>query len=977
MAVTACAFGLLWLVRSSRNPAEAAGLYGFYLAVVTFAFTLLAPMPLSSWWEKGRTATGGSARAEVSGATDDGGERAQVSGAPDGLAGAACWLAEATKHTWRRAADEREIDAPTSLRIIWKWATGFAAPGGDATMPAGQVTGRALPQPGRLLGTGTVTRLHDKVYARLPHGGLVLLGGPGAGKTGAMIQLLLDALKHRAEPGDKDQDREPVPVWLALGGWNPLASPLHDYVEDTMDRDYPDLRRLHGPDVTRKLLDRSRVALFLDGLDEMPEGARPLALKCIDKETPGLRFVLTSRPEEYRGAVKSSRPDNIAVIELLPVTPWAAADYLRHDQTGSHDATEASTGNGSSRQLWDKLGAYLTQHQDSVAARALDNPLTLSLARHAYARQDPNALTRFPTVMDLREHLIEHFLTTAYPGKRQRDRALGWLGWIAYHMGTSQDLQWWDIPGWIPGWKLRLARGMAAGLSMGLGVALAVVAFGQAHSRSAGFYAGLLAGVVAGLVAGLVVRLRPKPVDAPRPDMHPRNPPLAPGLLERRLVRGLLAGVVAGNVFALAASARGADIALSLTSGLAVGVGAALVAGLAFGLGAGLGFGLAGAPQKLVPRWPRPRDLGWIVFPPMLVPVLLNLWATPIADSPSSTAADTYRDDGRTCMIYAFVYGLAFGLLVALGAGLTNGYGQGLAHGPLAAVGWGLVAGLAMWLTAWLVAGQVPLVKLTELILIPQCRDRVRFLRLLEDAHSRQVVRQAGIIYQFRHVELQARLAATRREPARPVTRSAASLLAAGFIITVIPSSIYALQILIYFPDPARWQWLGSVWSYWVILVAAGLGIAITLAGLRKNAVAATVLLWILAWNLAYAATLIGRFSTVRPTLFLALGTQSAIECGEAAAFGAVLCVWMIWLRSRGIREVSPVLIGFTGSMSLALSLAVVAWASQVFGQYQNLHSPAWTGVAVFSIAAALAAVLAAIMVLRVDPGNRPVNGLP
>jgi hypothetical protein len=123
MAVTACAVGLVWLVRSSRKPVDAAGLYGFYLAVVAFAQTLL--VPLGNWWEKGRTAAGGSVQAEVSGARDSGGLQAQVSGGPDGLAGAACWLAEATERTWRRAADERLIGAPASVRITWKWATGF------------------------------------------------------------------------------------------------------------------------------------------------------------------------------------------------------------------------------------------------------------------------------------------------------------------------------------------------------------------------------------------------------------------------------------------------------------------------------------------------------------------------------------------------------------------------------------------------------------------------------------------------------------------------------------------------------------------------------------------------------------------------------------------------------------------------------------------------------------------------------------
>jgi hypothetical protein len=40
---------------------------------------------------------------------------------------------------------------------------------------------------------------------------------------------------------------------------------------------------------------------------------------------------------------------------------------------------------------------------------------------------------------------------------------------------------------------------------------------------------------------------------------------------------------------------------------------------------------------------------------------------------------------------------------------------------------------------------------------------RVRFVPLLEDALRRQVLRQAGAVYQFRHAELQDRLAAGYR----------------------------------------------------------------------------------------------------------------------------------------------------------------------------------------------------------------------
>jgi hypothetical protein len=274
-------------------------------------------------------------------------------------------------------------------------------------------------------------------------------------------------------------------------------------------------------------------------------------------------------------------------------------------------------------------------------------------------------------------------------------------------------------------------------------------------------YTGLAFGLITGLVAGLVARIRAPRVHTPPRHVTPQR---------RRLTGSRVFGLVFGAVF---------GVAFGLGGGLVAGVAAAMVgwltAGLAFGLPVAfasvtgtlprLGFGVSGAPQTLVPRWPRGREIASIivtglVFFPVLVPVFLNLWATPVADSPSSTAVGTYRADRRTSMIYGLVYAITLGLLAGLMAGFAAGYAADLPAGLVAAIGWGLVTGLAAWLTAWLVAGQVPLVKLTELILIPQRGGRVHFLRLLEDAFARQVLRQAGALYQFRHAALQARLTA-------------------------------------------------------------------------------------------------------------------------------------------------------------------------------------------------------------------------
>jgi len=72
--------------------------------------------------------------------------------------------------------------------------------------------------------------------------------------------------------------------------------------------------------------------------------------------------------------------------------------------------------------------------------------------------------------------------------------------------------------------------------------------------------------------------------------------------------------------------------------------------------------------------------------------------------------------------------------------------------------------GLAFGLTS----GSMPTVSFTELVLATTGAGRVKFMRVLEDAHHRQVLRQAGAVYQFRHAELQNHLAEIHRSTPDP-----------------------------------------------------------------------------------------------------------------------------------------------------------------------------------------------------------------
>ena len=801
------------------------------IAVVPLAWAALAGTV--AWWLRGR-------EARVAGTS------------PAQADAAASWLAGETAGKWREEAASRRIVTPAPASVRWRWADGMSVPSREVTSAAVPGTAPAaipgLAGSGELLTSGVVTRLHDEVYARLPHGRLVLVGGPGSGKTAAMILLMLAALDRRGTAGDGGRPLAPVPVWLTMGGWNPLSESLAAWVVKVLNRDYPAMRAAqYGDGAATALLRSGRLALFLDGLDELPADLRAAAVQRINGEGGNLRIVLSSRPAEYRLTLEDAGLDNGAVIELRPVRPAAAAAFLLRAQTGP------------ARARWQRLADYIRANPASVLAAALDNPLALSLARDAYTADDPAELAdsgKFPTSEAITARLIDQFLRAAYPDARRRAHNVRWLSWIAARMGASQDLRWWDIPGWVPRWRLRLTRALLAGAVTWIIVTPAAwltyeqvsLSNGQsgATSPAPGIAAwaapGYAVAVAVAIVAGLAFPLKPAsaatayrsrgvapsaPAGAasdPVRDLVSRVIPgwrlVAPGRLALVLAvlggaagygvlhanGGILAAVIGALIgwfssggwaetrnnwrwmLARAAAFLLQAVVLGLATGIAAGLWAASLeqnwvaaAGFGFFTGAEFfslpalvlrtkGFGRMGAPRSLTPRWPRPRWLLplWIVLSPLLIPRWLGRWAAPAADSPSATAGSTYRSDRRTSAIYASVYaalvtvpfaGIALAFLVA---GASFGTSPATPF-EIAFLPWSFAIAPVVWLTTWLGAGEVPLMHLTQLVLLPR-RGRVSFRRLLNDGLDRQVLRQAGAVYQFRHAALQARLADHNRD---------------------------------------------------------------------------------------------------------------------------------------------------------------------------------------------------------------------
>ena len=487
--------------------------------------------------------------------------RAASSSTPAQVEAAASLLADRTSRTWSKELVRRGIEAPAPVRVRWRWASDdvalraqeLASSPSRSYDPDPLPTGPDEPRGGQLLSSGLVTRLHDEVYARLRHGRLVLIGGPGAGKTGAMMLLLMESLQYRDRLRLRDRAGVPVPVWLTLGSWNPTAQGLREWVAATMARDHPYLRAEEfGPDAIGQLFDTGRIALFLDGLDEMPETHRGRAVELLSAETPGLRVTLTSRPDQYRATVAAGGLPYTAVVDLHPVGPRAAARYLLDGHLGS------------ARQSWQQVTDRLEADPDGVLARTLNTPLTLSLARSAYAGRAPTALLS-PDVdseQALRGHLLDQVLVTAYPNPRRQAHAAHWLGWIAHQMnsqpaGPTRDLRWWDIARWMFRPRRQLLGAAIGGVVYGLALTFLLI-FSLQYTESA--YAivvvGLLTvpgGLGAGLLVALIVGHWGEAVRS-----RPSRRPVKPGGQTRppRVAAGLRYGLAAALSFGLADRGR-------------------------------------------------------------------------------------------------------------------------------------------------------------------------------------------------------------------------------------------------------------------------------------------------------------------------------------------------------------------------------------------------------------------------------------
>jgi WD40 repeat protein len=689
-------------------------------------------------------------------------------------------LASTLQELWMEEARARQLDGAL-LPITWSLAESFLMDppdgvGGPKTknikLKLHRQTGRTIAESSRELA---------KALRDLPIRRAVVIGEPGSGKTAVALMLTLGTLAIR-EPG------EAIPIFLAASTWDPVSQHIDDWIQESIANvSYNGQRGL-----PRRLARQGLLCPVIDGLDEIPEAQRRLAVKQINQSlNAGSPVVITCRDAEYQDLILSGAPrlHKAPVIQVHAVSGQDAVTYL--EQTQWRDGSD-----------WSDLRAALLRPPGTPVRDALSTPLMLSLTKTIFENLDvdPNSLANplsFESRHSIEDFLTDHLVEAAYVQRSngidarrlgrawESQQARRWLTYVAgyLHQHRERDLDWWKMaPRLLSPWTA-VVLGIVIGFLCMIGTASWITFLTPSPQPALSIT--LWSSAAVGVGFAILTMLVWYGVSQPHP--HSLTFTLAGG--RRRFIQGWHAGIRGAGLPA-GPVAVAIAIAISLSHSWTLAHIELLIEGIlilislviAAGFSLGVQHLFRGAPMRAAKMTPQ---------------LLLH------KDRNSALAGATVA--ALVCSVVFLPLGLAFGCLGSLtfkwlsdwaGWPSASSYGElsraraydmtlGVFHSWPLVIGAtivlpGLVVGLLVMLSAaW------PRFLILRLELAARGKIPRRFASFLANARDRNLLRQHGGSYQFRHVRLQEHLAnspLTSSNPGKPFLARRYLLLSAATV---------------------------------------------------------------------------------------------------------------------------------------------------------------------------------------------------
>lgn len=310
------------------------------------------------------------------------------------------------------------------------------------------------------------------------YGRLLIVGQPGAGKTTLLLQL-----------ADRIFDLEPdaLPVVLNLATWQSSYGKLETWLENILAAELSTNKA-----GARAVLRQTNLVLLLDGLDELKEDeaiSACLAAIADYGATPGRRFVITCRIEEYKRVQEDARVN--LQIEVGPLQ----GDQLEVELTRM------------GREQPEAPPLLQAIQSDPLLRQAVETPFYLNTLQLLFAGRLPVFTTN--DLESRKAEIMDKFVESTLENTQSKDyppaSAMRWLSFLATSMNERnmvvfelRDLQydWWK--GWTR-WEMIVIH-FLAGVIFGLPLGLF---FGLFFGLISGFARGLISGFASWLFSGL------------------------------------------------------------------------------------------------------------------------------------------------------------------------------------------------------------------------------------------------------------------------------------------------------------------------------------------------------------------------------------------------------------------------------------------------------------------------------------------